>query len=182
MSSCTSMFLKTEVFVFGLHCACILCTNSICSISDEVKYTQNSLSSHSPSSDHPDGDGLLQLPGRGIDDVTAHLDPLAAHPRPVEDVHLEKTWYKNREQFKTFCHLLGWQDIALADGIRLLVMKRKYCRFKPQPALLQNKSLIMKITHWCQFHLVPLSQVSCQSMSFKFHSKLMQTFDTRMVQ
>ena len=46
---------------------------------------------HSPSSDDPDGDGLLQLPWRGINDITAHLDPLAAHSWPVEDKHLEKT-------------------------------------------------------------------------------------------
>lgn len=47
--------------------------------------------SHSPSSHHPDGDGLLQLPGRGVHDIAAHLDPLAAHPRLVKDVDLEKT-------------------------------------------------------------------------------------------
>ena len=41
-----------------------------------------------PSSDHPDGDGLLQLPGRGVDDITAHLDSLAAHSSLVEDEHL----------------------------------------------------------------------------------------------
>lgn len=47
---------------------------------------------HSPSSDNPDGDGLLQLPWRTIDDIAAHLDPLTAHPWPVKDVHLEETW------------------------------------------------------------------------------------------
>lgn len=44
----------------------------------------------SPSSDDPDGNGLLQLPWRGIDDITTHFNPLAAHPWPVKDIHLKK--------------------------------------------------------------------------------------------
>lgn len=67
---------------------------------------------HSPSSDDPDGNGLLQLPGRSIDDITAHLDPLAAHPRLVKDIYLEKMWTNVRTDenghslFCSFEHVL----------------------------------------------------------------------------
>lgn len=46
---------------------------------------------HSPSSDDPDGNGLLQVPGRGIDDVAVYLKSLATHPWPVKYIHLKAT-------------------------------------------------------------------------------------------
>lgn len=48
------------------------------------------MSTSSPSSDDPDGNGLLQLPWRSIDDITTHFNPLATHPWPVKDIHLKK--------------------------------------------------------------------------------------------
>lgn len=44
----------------------------------------------SPSSHHPDGDRLLQLPGRSIDDITPGLNPLSAQSWSVKNVNLEK--------------------------------------------------------------------------------------------
>lgn len=51
----------------------------------------------SPSSDDPDGNGLLQLPRRSIDDITANLNPLATHPWPVKDIHLKKHGQRQRD-------------------------------------------------------------------------------------
>lgn len=53
---------------------------------------------YSPSPDDPDGDGVLQLPGRGVHDVAAYLKPLATHSWPVKDVHLSRRKHQQSKQ------------------------------------------------------------------------------------
>lgn len=82
----------------------------------KCKHSKRVQFNHLPSSDDPDGDGLLQLPGRSIDDITAYFDPLSAHPWLVKDVHLEKMW--------TNIHTLMGIGIILLISAREMFVKK----------------------------------------------------------
>lgn len=89
----------------GMH---ICSTSSPCCTKQELCTKQVRVSS--PPTQDSNGDGFLQLPGRGIDDITMYLQPLATHSRPVKDVHLlrDETSSKGKKSLSELRFCLNW--------------------------------------------------------------------------